>query len=586
MKLSYGKLNKFMLAGVVAVGIAGCSDSDDAKKASEKAEKVELAAVEKAVETFDLLSLVPADSPYVMVGSRKMPVELSEKVLKASAVNIDNGALRAQIVSTQDGATSEEKLPKLIDAVLAELEGKMSTKGLESLGVPINGRSLFYGLGVLPVGWLEILDAGKVEAFLGRVEERSGLKSEKLTRGEISYRRFDMDDLVGILGIGKKHLIVAVLPTKSEAELLPMVFGETKPEKSLADTKSFAEFTAKRKFLGYGDGYIDLVRFAEIALGESQGINAQVLQAMGSKPSELSPECRSFIKTTVQSVPMISFGLTEATSQKYAMRATVETSAGVAGWLQKMVAPVPGVGVANDGMFSFGMGADLPQVRDGIKAMLRNFLETGKGCELVSEQSIAESMQGVDAVFNPMVIGMGVKGFNLTVNNVEIDTQTMSPKAVDAQFLMVAADPKSMFGMLGMLNPQIAQLDIPADGSPVKVPLEAMAPMAPPTYVAIKDTTLALKLGDKAADGMDKLLSLNVAERAPLLAMDYDAAKVFKVIGPAMQGMMQSMQGEDAEGMKSAYQSMETAAKIYGRIDFQMLPTTEGLQMDSVINFK
>jgi hypothetical protein len=588
MKLSYGKLNIFLLAGVLSVGLAGCSDSDDAEKAktSAKTEKVELAAVEKAVEEFGLLSLVPVDSPYVMVSSRKMPLELSEKVLKASAVNIDNGALRAQISSVQDDSDGGEKFPKLVDAILAELEGKMSAQGLESLGVPINGRSVFYGLGMLPVGWMEILDAGKVEAFMARVEERSGIKAEKLTRGDISYRRFDMDELVGILGTSKDHMIVAVLPAKSEAELLPLVFGETKPEKSLADTKTFREFTARRKFLGYGDGYIDLVRFTEMALGESQGINAQVLQAMGTSPSDVSPECRSFIKTTVQSVPMISFGFTEATNQKYAIRATVETSPGVAGWLQKMSAPVPGVGVANTGMFSFGVGADLPQMRDGIKTMLRNFLETGKGCEMVNEQSIAESMQGVDAVFNPMVIGMGVKGFNLTVNNVEIDAQTMSPKTVDAQFLLSAADPKSMFGMLGMMNPQIAQLDIPTDGSPVKVPLEGMAPMAPPAYVAIKGTTLALKLGDKAADGMDKVLSSEVAVTKPLFAMDYDANKVFQVIGPAMQGMMQSMQGEEAEGLKSAYQSMETAAKVYGRIDFQMLGTAEGLQMDTVVNLK
>ncbi|WP_456404136.1 hypothetical protein, partial [Thiolapillus sp.] len=355
-------------------------------------------------------------------------------------------------------------------------------------------------------------------------------------------------------------------------------------EKSLADTGSFKEFTSKRKFLGYGDGYIDLVRFTEMALGESQGINAQVLQALGISSSELSPACHSFIKTTVQSVPMISFGITEATNKKYSIKGMVETSPGVAGWLQKMSAPVPGVGVPNDGMASFGAGFDLPQIRDGVKTMLRNFLETGKGCELVDEAAITQSMQGIDMMFNPMLAG--IKGFNITVNTVELDPQTMSPKSVDAQILLAAADPKGMFGMLGMFNPQLAQLDIPTDGSPVKVPVENMSPMAPPTYAAIKGEALALRIGDKAPEGIDKLLSAPVAEAPPLFSVSYDASKLFDTIGPAMKNMMQSMSGEDAEDLQAAYESMQQAANIYGKIDFRMLGTSRGFEIDTVINLK
>jgi len=164
--------------------------------------------------------------------------------------------------------------------------------------------------------------------------------------------------------------------------------------------------------------------------------------------------------------------------------------------------------------------------------------------------------------------------------------QTMSPKTVDAQLLLAATDPKGMFGMLGMLNPQLAQLDIPTDGTAVKVPLESMGPMIPPTYVAIKGETLALKVGEKAPDGIDKVLSAKVADVAPMFAMSYDANKLFQMMGPAMQSMMQSMQGDMADEMKSAYQSMETAAKVYGKIDFRMLGTEQGFVIDTVVNLK
>ncbi len=579
MKLSYGKMNKYLLAGILAVGVAGCSDSDKAEKA----------AAEEAIAEFDLLSLVPADSPYVFAGSRKLPQELSEKILKASAVTLNDGSLRAELAASgADTDDAGQEIMKLVDAFLAELEGKMSVEGLASLGLPINGRSLIYGLGMLPVAWTEVLDAGKVEAFLSRVEERSGMQAEKLTRGDISYRRFELDKLVGILAVGKDHLIMAVLPAKSETDMLPLVFGETRPEKSLADTGAFKEFSSKRKFLGYGDGYIDLVRMAEMALGESQGINAQVLQALGASPKELSAACQDFVKTTVQSVPMISFGYTEMTNQKYAAKATVETSPGVAGWLQKMSAPVPGVGVPNDGMISLGMGFDLPQIRDGIKAMLRNFLETGKGCELVNEEELAQAMQGVDVAFNPMLLGMGIKGFGVTVNNVEVDTQTMTPKAIDAQILLAAADPKGMFSMAGMLSPQLAQLDIPVDGTPVQVPLEGLSPMAPPTFAAIKGQALALMTGEKAPDGIDKVLSAPAADTPPFFSLSYDAGKLFQTIGPPMKNMVESAQENSPvyQSMQNSYKSLETAAGIYTKFDFRVLGTEHGLEIDAVVNLK
>ena len=574
MKLSYGKLNKYLIAGVLAIGVAGCSDSDKAEKAAAK----------EAVAEFNLLAMVPADTPYVAASSREMPLGLSEKVLMASGLGINDGSLRKELASMDaDASDTEKSMNKLLDALLAELEGKMNAKGLESLGLPINGRSLIYGLGILPVAWAEILDAQKVEAFLSRVEERSGMKADKATRGDISYRRFVMDDLVGILAVNKDHLIMAVLPVKSEAEMLPMVFGETKPAESLANGK-FKDFTTQREFLGYGDGYVDLVRFAEMALGESQGINADVLNALGVSPSDLSPACRTFVKTTIQSVPLISFGFTDVTDSRYAVKATVETSPGVAAWLQKMASPVPGVGVDDGGLLSFGAGFNLPQIRDGVKAMLRNFAETGKGCELVDEEGLTQAMQGIDMMLNPMLAG--IKGFNLTVNDVEVDPQTMSPKSVDAQLLLAAADPKGMFGMLGMFNPQLAQLDIPTDGTPVKVPLETMSPMAPPTYAAIKGETLALKVGEKAPDGIDKVLSAPLAKVPPMLSVSYNAGKLFDVVGPPMKSMVDSMQGEEAADMQSAYDSMKAAANIYGKIDFRMLGTDKGMEFDTVVDLK
>jgi hypothetical protein len=575
MNLNKEKLKRGLLAGLLVAGLAGCSDSDN---------KQEQKAAVEAVQEFSLLELVPADSPYVMVGSRRMPVGLSEKMIQAAAADIDNGGVRKILTASMEAEGADEQAMKLIDAILSEFEGKMNAEGFKSMGIPINGRSLVYGLGVLPVIWLEVEDPAKVEAMLSRIEEKSGMKAEKLTSGEMGYRRFVMDDLIAVLGMNKEWAVLALLPASSEKELLPLAFGEKQPEKSLQDTGSFKTFIEKRHFLGYGDGYIDLVRLAEMSLGEAEGINAQVLQAIGANPKDVSPACRSFVKTTVQSVPLISFGFSEATENRYTIKAAVETSPAVAGWLKKMAAPVPGVGMDSDAMFSFGMGLDLPQVRDGLKAMMRSFIENGKDCEMVDKDALTQTMQGMDMMLNPMFAG--IKGFDLAVNNLEIDPQSMAPKAVDAQLLVASVDPKGMFGMLGMLNPQFAQIDVPVDGSPVQLPVDTMAPMAPPTYAAIKGEVLALKLGDKAPAGMDKLLGASVPEIPPLMAISYNPDKLFKAVAPGLKNMMEAMQGDEAEELRSAYQSLKSAADIYKYGEFRILGTDVGMEFVSTAELK
>ncbi len=570
------KLGRIFIAGALAMGLIACSDSGD--------KKGQKAAVEAAAE-FSLLDQVPADAPYVIVGSRPMPLGLSEKMTKAAATDIDNGELRKMLAAVREEDDVSEDLVKLGDVVLSEFEGKMNAEGFKSMGLSINGRRLLYGLGILPVIWLEIEDPVKVEALLSRIEKKSGMKAEKLTSGEMNYRRFVLgDDLIAVLGVNKKWVVFAMLPAKSEKELLPLAFGETRPDKSLQDTGSFKKFIEKHKFLGYGDGYIDLVRLAEMALGESEGVNAQVLRALGTTPRDMSPACRNFMKTTVQSVPLISFGFTEATDSKYVIKGAVETSPAVAAWLKKMAAPVPGVGMDSDAMFSFGIGMDLPQVRDGLKAMIRSFMENSRDCELVDKKELTQAMQGMDMMLNPMIAG--IKGFEISVNNLELDPQTMSPKAVDAQLVLASVDPKGMFGMLGMFSPQIAKIDVPEDGTPVQLPIGTMAPMAPPAYAAIKGEVLALKLGEKSPTGIDKLLKTPVAEVPPLLAVSYNPEKMFNAIAPGLKDMIASMQGEDADDLRSAYDSLETAAAVYKYAEFRMMGTDRGMEFESTVVLK
>ena len=553
-----------LVAGLLCValltGLWACSETDKGNR---------------AVARFKLLDMVPADTPYVAASSRELPESLSLHMLKAAAMN-ENGEQIKQALESDDSPeeSARHQLLKLAYAFNAELEGKLTPEGLASLGFPLNGRSLVYGLGILPVSWIETVDPAKVDAFLDRVETRAGVQSQRATLGEIDYRRFDFEDLLGILAQKNGYLVAALIPRKSEAELLPLLFGDRKPEKSLADTGEFKKFNAKHGFLGYGEGYIDLVQLVEMGLGESRGINAQVLQALGAEPEAVSPACRNLIRYMVQSVPRIGFGFTEAKADRYTMQGVVETSPAVAEWLKRLPAPVPGLGNEADAMFSLGLGLNLPVLRDGLKALLGTVLEQGKGCEDVDQEELAQNMQALDMMLNPMFAGL--KGFNLVVNRVELDPATQEPKSVDARFVLAATDPRGMFGMLAMLNPRLATLQIPSDGTPVELPLKEMTPASLPAWVAIKGEALGLFVSPEAPQDVGKVLTAPPAPSV-LFALGYNVKKLLQEVGPSMEQGIGTLEGEDAENAREAYEALKRTASLYDQVRFDVLGDEHGL---------
>ena len=537
----------------------------------------------RAVAKFELFDLVPADTPYVAASSRSLPEELSRRMLKAASLNDRGEEIRIALEGLDPMDEERRRLLELAEALNAELEGKLTPEGLASLGFPLNGRSLIYGLGILPVTWIEITEPARVEAFLDRVEARANVHSQRLTLGETAYRRIVFGDLVGVLSVGERYLVAALLPRSGEQELLALALGERRPESSLADTGGFKEFTGSHGYLGYGDGYIDLVRLVEMALGEASGVNARVLEALGAETESVSPACRRLAEYLVQSAPRISFGFTEAKRDRYTMQGMLETSPEVAVWLQQMAAPVPGLGRYSDVMFGLGLGLNIPVVRDGLKAMLNAVLEHGEGCEEVDQEQLAQTMQTLDLMLSPMFAG--IKGFNLVVREARMEPADTEVESVDARLVLAATDPRGMFGMLAMLNPQLATLQIPPDGTPVQVPLQQMAPDAPPTWVAIKGQALGLFLGDQPPADVLEALSAPPDSSALLFALSYNVKKLLEEVGPSLERGMQSLEEQEARDAREIYEAIRQTASLYDRLSFRILGSAEGLVFSGRIFF-
>ncbi len=547
---------------------AGCSEQQKAKR---------------AVANFDLLAHVPADTPYVAAASRPMPKKLSRHLLKAAAMQFDEKNFEALVETGKSGDSGMRRLVRLAMAVDRELKDKLSPEGLASLGFPVNGRKLVYGLGVLPVVWIEIQDPDKVGALLDRIEQRAGEHSQHLKQGNTKYRRYDFGKLTLVTAVKARYLVFALLPAAEEKSFLPLALGEEHPQKSLADGNAFAKFSVGHGFKGYGEGYIDLARLVEMLQGGASGINRQVLEALGYHPKLLSEGCRKLSLYLVSAMPRLSFGYTEVRDHGYDAEGVWEASPQVGNWLQQMAAPVPGLGKAEGAMASFGLGLDLARVRDGLRALLATVRKQSAQCRKVDDQSVAQAMQSINLVFNPLVVG--VKGFNLVLDRVELDPSTLQPRSAQARLLVSAIDPRGLLGMAASLDPKLATIQIPQNGTPVALPVQEIMPGFPTTWAAIKGQILGLFLGGKPADAV-KILSDTPASPRQVMALSYDVAKLMQQLGPSLEKNMQTLQGPDAEEARSLFQAMKRAAEVYERVGVGLKGEKRGLVVTARVAFR
>jgi len=559
-----------LLALAVLLLVGGCSNKEEEGA--------------KAVAKFDLLARVPADTPYVVAGSKPLPETLSKHLLQASRIKAEEDQEPMwQNLAQADLDETPRRLLQFMHALSQELEGKQTPQGLAELGLPLSGRNLLYGLGVLPVAWVQITDGDKVNALLDRVEKRAGLTSVAGQLQGQSYRRLTFGKLVGIFAQREGYLVAALLPDPQVDKLLPLALGMEKPTPSLADSGELAALSKKHGYLGYGEGYIDLVKLTEMALGEAEGINAQVLIALGARPADLSPGCRALAKALVQSAPRVALGFTRVEDHAYDFEMVWETSPGVAAWLRELAAPVPGLGAAPDAIFSLGLGLHLPKLRDGLKQFLATIAEQGKACEKVDQEALARSMQSIDMMLNPMLAG--IKGFELVVEGVEVPPHGAQPESVDGRLIVAATDPRGLFGMLGMFNPQLAMVQIPTDGTPVKLPLKDLSPQAPDAWAAIQGEALGIFFGRQPPKAPKAELGASPARPGVLFSLGYNVAKVFEQLKPMLEQGLKAGNAQEVEGARALYGALERTAGVYERVQLDLAGGPAGLVLDGKVWF-
>jgi hypothetical protein len=545
----------------------------------------------------ELLAVVPADAPYAFVSSRPMPEALRERLGDHYARQLASqramvARMQQQLASTEQVDTLSEELGQLfvvLNAVLREFEGRETAASLRELGIEPVTRSVLYGIGLLPALRVEIADAARLGATLDRIEKRAGLAAARGTLDEQEYRRIDLGKTDLVIAVTASELVVGLLLDTLFERDLPLLLGQQNPSPSLADSGEISDLIARHGFAGYGEGFIDLEAIVAVLIGDGSGRARETVEVLGLATDVPSAGCRQLARGLVEGAPRLVMGVTAADEHKIEVRGIWETTPGVAAYLQKLAAPVPGVGVPGDGLISVGAGMDMPQLRNAIEALLTEITEQGSACESVDPDVMKAIMPQLNLALGPLTAG--IKGFNLQIDDVQIDPGTLQPTQVRGGLLAAVDDPRGVFALGAMLNPELARIRLPQDGSFITLPqAHAIAGELPPVRVAARDNALLLVTGADTDGIARQLASTGMLTPAPLMAVDYGVAQLVERFGPMIDNVTQQLRdrGEHdaAAEIEEQLESFRLQAQVFERSRVVVYATDAGLVTDQVMELR
>jgi hypothetical protein len=527
-----------------------------------------------------LLSHVPADTPYVFTNLQPLPEAAAGKLLALYEQAVTWYRERLASETQPPVGSDAAKAWRLADALLAELQGKLNPEGYAELGLRLDGRVLVYGEGLAPVLRIELADGQKVRELIARIERRAGLQAPRALYGDTEYLRIDLEALRLLIGVRGNELIAGLVPAERESELLPRLFGEERPATTLAHSGEFEQLLRSYQLPGYGDGYVSLERLG----GRLQQLSSA--GAGGSVPGA-DANCRALVEGLLGGVPRLVMGTTEASGERYGIRMVAETSPAVGQVLAGLAYPVPGLGVPTDALFAMGLGVDIPRLRGGLRQLLQYLARSRGDCALVDAAAIEQAIPQLELVLGPMTAMF--KGLYLELIDLQLDPETRQPRDLRLRALAEVDDPRGVFAMAGMLNPELAQLQVPEDGTPVAVPAQLLPPAVPPLQVAIRERSLVVTAGADGDRLARELLAAAPATPAPLLAVSYNFERLGRLLQQGTEplaALAAEQQGLSPEQVVADLQGMLRMYQAYRVIAFSLTADARGLVLDERIEFR
>ena len=576
-----------LLCSVVFV-LNACSDSSDDEASS-------------PLSSADgVLKYVPADTPYVFATPEPMPEEVLDKMqphvdaILASYKEI-MGLVLDEISLETDGSDMQAGQKERFLSIAEEFSDLISSGGLSAAGLARNARSAFYGVGLIPVMRIELIDASAFEATIARFEEKSGGSMSTASVDEQTYRYVGNDDVRLILAVIGNNVVVTVVPAGLSAEHLSGVLGLTLPAQNIASAGVLTELANEYGYTFHALGFVDVERLVATFLDAQTGVNAELLALTNYDHAALTDVCRAELRGMSGVMPRMVAGYTEVSVENFRSSMVLEFRSDIATGLATLAAAVPGLGSDHGALFSFGMSMVLLAAREFYAARLDAMEADPYECDLFADlqNGVAQGREMLNQPIPP--IAYGFKGFLAIVDNIDgFDFASKQPPTeIDMRFLIAIDNAEGLLAMGTMFSPDLAALNLQPDGKPVKFETPQMTSQFGAVYIAMTDNALGIAVGADAESGLGDLLEAPAGEPPPIMSMHMDAASSYGLIGDAM--MANDFGGEtdgEADGeaaeippeVKEAIgEIMSELSDLLSRLSVEMSFTEQGLEISTTV---
>ena len=543
----------------------------------------------------DILSYIPADTPYVFASTDPLPSALADKLEPTiDGVLQSYQEILRYVIAEQAGKISAEEggadKAEHFSGVAEEFLSLMSLEGIRGAGIDRNTAFALYGNGLLPVLRLELSKSELFDAAIEKIEKKA---DEPLLVGEAKgekYKYIEADMLKVIIATLDEQAVITIVPNEFDESQVALALGVKTPANSMKKSKKLDAIGKEYGFSDYLIGYIDNERIAGIFTGNATDFDKELFAAFGEEAPELTQACSAEIMATVRIAPRIVMGYSDMTAQQVSGSLIVELRSDIAKGLATIPAAVPGLGSDPGGFMSFGLGLNPMALREFYAGRLDAMEADPYECKDFAElqAGVAKGREALNQPLPPVVYSF--RGFFANIVDFEgidmaSDTDTM-PTSIDASIVLAVENAEALIMLAAMMDPQIAALNLMADGKPVKLELAQLAEFVDDAFAAMSENALSVSVGAGAESNSAELLLADSADPAPFMSVSMDSARYYSMVGEAMSNAPPV--DDEAEQMPEEIRSamrdiMVLSGNMYDRMSIDMQFTDRGIEIGTLM---
>jgi len=541
-----------------------------------------------------LLQYIPANSPYVFANVAPLPDDLMDKLEpKIERVLQSYQTVLREVILTVQQDVSEDELGdeemERLTAISNELMSLFSIEGMREAGIGRDATGAVYGYGLLPVIRFELTDGALFDAKISDLEEEAGFEMSVANLGENSYRYFDAEKARIVIAVLDNQVVLTMVPVSFDDAQTSQVLGLTLPDTNIAESGVLQDIASEYGFTDEFVGFMDIEAIVERLNGGATGLDADLVALMEHDSPELTDVCRAEIRSVAGIAPRLVMGYKEISVDNIDSAIVLELRQDIAAGLQGLSAAVPGLGDDHGGLMSFGMSIDIKAAREFVEARLDAMEAAPFECEHFADlhSGAAGAREALSQPVPPMVYDF--KGFLTVIDDIQgLDLATQTPPtSVDGSFLLAMNNAQALVSLGTMFSPELAAMNLQADGEPVALELPQMAAMGLDAFAALNDDAIAISVGEGAETELEGLLSADSSDAAPFLSFSMDAARYYGFLGDAIAaGDSDSEDAPSPEMQGAMHEVMQAVADVYDRMSVDLRFTSRGVEIESSVTLK